>query len=283
MAELKDAFSTGVLKPSFIRRDCLYLKFENTGIMSNFRDIAPTGAVLVTGGAVRIGRAVAEMAADLGAPVVIHCNRSTDDANDVAAQIRQSGGTAAVVAADLTDSRATGALLSEAAKAVGRPIATLINNASIFESDRIESFSVEDFDRNMAVHARAPAQLAQALAAQLPADAAGAIVNLLDQKSYNPDASFFSYTISKFALRGLTEVLARAFAPRIRVNGVALGLTLPPPEMSDARFEELQARTPLGRGASPAEVVAAVRFLLETPSITGETIILDGGEHMGSG
>jgi len=244
---------------------------------------AGENAALVTGGAKRIGREIALMLAARGWPVVVHCNRSTDDAERTAAEIRAAGGAAAVAAADLADAAATGRLIDAAAAAIGRPVGCLVNNASIFEQDRVGTFDPADFDRNMAVHARAPAQLAQAMAAQRPAPAAGVIVNLLDQKSFNPDPGFFSYTISKFALLGLTQVLARALAPSIRVNGVALGLTLPPPEMTEARFRELHARAPLGSGAEVADVVDAVRFMVEAGRVTGETLIVDGGEHMGGG
>lgn len=241
---------------------------------------APTAA-LVTGGARRIGRAIAVALAETGRPVVVHCNASRQAAEETAADIVAAGGRAAVAAADLSDPAAAAELVPAAGRLIGGPIGCLVNNASIFENDRLSSFAPADFDRNMAVHARAPALLAQAMAAQSPAPATGVIVNLLDQKSFNPDPAFFSYTISKFALLGLTQVLARALAPDIRVNGVALGLTLPPPSLSGDRFRALQAETPLGQGASVADVVAAVRFLVETGGVTGETILVDGGEHMG--
>ncbi len=245
------------------------------------QNVGITGAALVTGGAKRIGRAIATMLAEAGWPVAVHCNGSIAAAEATVAEIVAAGGHAAIVPADLTDLDATDALVVQAAAALGRPIACLINNASIFEPDRLANFANADFDRNMAIHARAPAQLARAMAAQSPPILEGVIVNLLDQKSFNPDPSFFSYAISKYAMLGLTEVLARALAPRIRVNGVALGLTLPPPEMTEARFRELHARPPLGRGADVGDVVDAVKFLVEARRITGETIIVDGGEHMG--
>lgn len=222
------------------------------------------------------------MLAETGWPTVIHCNGSRAEAEALAAEISEGGGMAAVIQADLTDAKAAHGAIAAACRAIGQPVACLINNASIFEPDRPDDFAADDFDRNMAVHARAPALLAQAIAAQSPAVMDGVIVNLLDQKSFNPDPSFFSYTISKFALLGLTQVLARALAPAIRVNGVALGLTLPPPEMSADRFQELHSRAPLGQGAEPADAVAAIRYLIGAKKVTGETLIVDGGEHMGT-
>jgi len=238
-------------------------------------------AALVTGGGQRIGRAIALMLAAEGWPVAIHRRTSEAEAEATRRDIVDAGGQAAVVAADLTDPEAAAGLIEAASDAIGLPIGCLINNASIFKQDRLADFDAAAFDRNMAIHARAPALLAQAMAAQAPAPVQGVIVNLLDQKSFNPDTSFFSYTISKYALFGMTEVLARALAPGIRVNGVALGLVLPPPTMSAARFETLHARPPLGQGASVDDVVEAVRYLLRAKSVTGETIIVDGGEHLG--
>lgn len=240
------------------------------------------GAALVTGAALRIGKALALILAEHGAPVVIHYNGSQSAADRLVADIVGAGGKAASVQADLTDAGAAAALCDLASEAIGAPIACLINNASVFENDRPDSFTAADFDKNMAVHARAAALLAQAMQQALPMDMPGVIINMLDQKTFNPDPAFFSYTISKYALFGLTEVLARAYAPRTRVNGVALGLTLPPPSMSAERFAELQADRPLGSGASVEDVVAAVRFLISAEKTTGQVLCVDGGEHMGN-
>ncbi len=244
-------------------------------------DRLPTGAAMVTGGARRIGREIALTLARAGRPVVVHFNHSADDAALTVRAIEGLGGRAVAVTADLADADAAAGLIARASAAIGMPIDCLVNNASIFAYDRPRTFKSDDFDRNMAIHVRAPALLAQGLAAQRPKLTRGVIVNLLDQKSFNPDAAFFSYTISKHALLGLTHVLARALAPGIRVNGVALGMTLAPPGMSDEKFQEIQAGAPLGRGASPAEIARAVLFLIESEAVTGETLLVDGGEHMG--
>jgi len=238
------------------------------------------GAALVTGGGHRIGRATALMLATAGAPVIIHYNRSQIAAESLVAEIIGSGGRAAALPANLADAAAAAALCNQASQAIGGPIVCLINNASVFENDSPASFEADDFDTNMAIHARAAALIAQSMQNALPDNLPGVIINMLDQKVFNPDPTFFSYTISKYALFGLTEVLARAYAPRTRVNGVALGLTLPPPSMSPTRFAELQADRPLGSGASVEDVVDAVRFLVNAEKTTGQVICVDGGEHM---
>lgn len=238
------------------------------------------GAALVTGGARRIGREIACMLAATGWPVVIHYNTSRTEAEDAAEAIRKTGGRAMTLQADLTDAEATAALVPAAAKAIGASIGCLINNASAFENDSPTRFEPTDFDRNMAIHARAPAQLAAAMAEQKPAVADGVVINLLDRKSYNPDPGFFSYAVSKYALRGLTEILAKSLAPHIRVNAVALGLVLPPASMSAARAAELGQKTLLGRAADLADVLEAVRFLIEAESVTGQVMHIDSGERL---
>lgn len=240
------------------------------------------GAALVTGAAHRIGKALALMLAASEAPVVVHYNNSRKAAETVVAEIIDSGGRAAALPADLSDAAAATALCNQASDAIGAPIVCLINNASVFENDSPTSFKADDFDLNMAVHSRAAALLAQSMQNALPSEMHGVIINMLDQKTFNPDPAFFSYTISKYALFGLTEILARAYAPITRVNGVALGLTMPPPSMSPSRFAELQAGQPLGSGASVEDVVDAVRFLIGAEKTTGQVVCVDGGEHMGN-
>lgn len=244
-------------------------------------DPAPRGAALVTGGARRIGREIGLLLASDGWSVVVHCHSSTAEAEATAREMRQVGVRAEVLVADLTDAAASAALLPRAAAAIRAPITCLINNASIFQNDRFDRIDPVVFDRHMAIHARAPALLAGAMAQQSPQVENGVIINLLDQKSYNPDSTFYSYGLSKYALRGLTETLARTMAPCIRVNGIALGMVLPPPAMTAARAADLGSKTPLGKSAAVVDVLAAVRFLVETTGVTGEVIRVDGGEHMG--
>jgi NAD(P)-dependent dehydrogenase (short-subunit alcohol dehydrogenase family) len=234
---------------------------------------------LVTGAGVRLGRSIAETLASDGWFVAVHHNRSADGAAEVVDGITAAGGRAVAIAADLSDAAATERLIATADEATGG-LAVLVNNASLFQHDDLESLSAGAWDRHMAINLRAPALLARDFARRLPPDACGCIVNLLDQKLWNQNPDFLSYTISKVGLRGLTEILAQALAPRIRVCGIAPGLLLPSGKMSAARFRELHDRNPLGRGATLGEVVDAVRFAIATPGYTGQTIIVDGGESL---
>ncbi len=231
--------------------------------------------VLVTGGAKRLGRAVSIAAAGGGWNVAVHHRASQDAAAGVAEEIRAQGGLAAIVEADL-GSEAVG-LIQHAAERAHAPMQALVNCAAIFEHDVVETFSADRAAHHMQVNAFAPVVLAQALARQLPEDATGAVVNFLDFKLAQPYPDHLSYTMSKYALAGATELLARALAPRVRVNAVAPGYVLPAPGQPDADFARLHAQTPLERGATPEDVAAAALYLLEAPSVTGQTIYVDAG------
>lgn len=241
-------------------------------------DTAP--AALVTGGAARIGRAIALELAGAGWAVAVHYRASEEAARSVVAEIEAAGGRAAALRADLADEAAVAALLPEAAAALG-PVACLVNNASVFENDRIESLTREGWDEHMAVNLRAPAVLTQALAAALPDGAAGNIVNIVDQRVLNLTPYFQSYTISKTALWTLTQTTALALAPRIRVNAVGPGPVLPSPRQTQQQFDNQVARLPLGRRTAPEDVARTVRYILSMDSMTGQLIILDGGQHLG--
>ncbi|MBL8838135.1 MAG: SDR family oxidoreductase [Alphaproteobacteria bacterium] len=232
---------------------------------------------LVTGGAQRIGRAIVEMLAAEGHGVAIHFNRAGDKARALAAEIEGRGGRAVALGHDLARPDA-GTLVAAAAAALG-PLTVLVNNASLFERDDARSVTAESWDRHMAINARAPALLARAFAAQAPAGADCCIVNLLDQKLWNQNPDFFSYTASKVALHGLNTMLAMALAP-VRVCGVAPGLTLPSEKMSAESFARAHVQTPLHRGSTPADVAAAVRYLIAAPAVTGDVLIVDGGQHL---
>lgn len=236
-------------------------------------------AVLVTGAARRVGRAIAEALAADGWFVCIHCNRSVEDAAAVQAGIAARGGRAAVFTADLTDVAATERLVPEAAAASGG-LTALINNASLFDYDDPETLTAELWDRHMGANLRAPALLCRDFARALPTGETGCIINLLDQKLWNLNPDFLSYTISKVGLHGLTELLAMTYSPRIRVCGIAPGLLLPSGNMTQEAFARAHGRTPLGRGPEVSEIVAAVRFILATPSFDGQTITIDGGESL---
>ena len=235
---------------------------------------------LVTGAARRIGRALAVALAGEGVRVVLHHRRSGAEAVDLAAEIAAAGGRAWPLAADLADPEATAGLLPEAARLAGAPIRILINNASIFAQGDLAGTTVAAWDHNQAVNLRAPFQLAQALARDLPDGLTGNIINLNDIRALRPGPDHFPYTISKVGLHGLTRSLALALAPRIRVNELALGAVLPPAGAPESYVHTLRAEIPSGRFGSPDEVTAAVLYLLAGETLTGQTLYLDGGRHL---
>ena len=237
-------------------------------------------AALVTGGAQRIGRALVLALADSGYGVAIHYHRSGTAAAALAKDIIAAGGKAVALAADLADESAVARLLPAAEAALG-PIGVLVNNASIFGNDTVATATRESWDAHLAINLRAPFVLIQEFAARLPEDAGGAVVNLLDERVWNLTPYFVSYTLTKSALWTLTRTLALALAPRIRVNGIGPGPTLPSPRQSAEQFTDRVHAMPLKRGTSPAEVAAALRFILASPAMTGQMIALDGGEHLG--
>lgn len=194
--------------------------------------------------------------------------------------IEAFGGEAAAVQADLASAKETMGLMDSAAKALGQPVGLLVNNASIFEKDSAQDFSVAVWDAHQAVNLRAPAMLAQAYAAQLPAGAKGLIVNMIDQRVWKLNPQYFSYTASKSGLWTLTRTLAQALAPHIRVNAIGPGPTLANTHQTSEIFEKEATSTLLGNGPSLEEICAAVRFLLESPSLTGQMMALDGGQHL---
>lgn len=225
---------------------------------------------IVTGGAKRIGAAMARALAEDGWHVLIHYNRSKAEAEALAAQM----GNASVVGADLADPAAAEAIM--AALEGLPPPRLLVNNASRFVHDDISDFTPDGWAAHLDVNLRAPALLSRAFAARA---GEGLIVNLLDAKLASPNPDFFSYTISKIALAGLTELGARAFAPRIRVNAIAPSVTMVSGPQSRANFEKVHGLNALGRGVDVAEIVGALRFIIATPSLTGQTILLDGGQR----
>ena len=231
---------------------------------------APSHTAIVTGGAKRIGAALVRALAADGWHVLIHYNRSETEAKALAAEL----GNASIVQANLADPAAADAI---AAALDGLPPARLlVNNASIFVHDDIRDFSPESWATHLDVNLRAPALLSRAFAA---AAGEGLIVNMLDAKLHGPNPDFFSYTVSKYGLAGVTELAARAYAPNIRVCAIAPSVTMVSGPQSRANFESVHGLNALGRGVRVEEIVAALRFLIATPSITGHTILLDGGQR----
>jgi len=234
---------------------------------------------LVTGGAKRIGKAIVEDLAAHGFAVAIHCNRSRREAEALAEAIRKSGGRAAVLQADLTDPVATGALVAEAAGALG-PVGLLVNSASIFEDDSVQEFDPAVADRHFAIHVTAPAILARGFVQALPADGQGLIVNIVDQRVWRLTPRYFSYTLSKSALWVATRTMAQALAPRIRVNAIGPGPTLPSTRQDAKDFDAQVDGLILKRGPALPEFGATIRYLWEARSVTGQMIALDGGQHL---
>ena len=249
----------------------------------------PTGAIppppvpkaaLVTGGARRIGQALSLGLAADGYAVAVHHHNSQTEARKLVAEIEKAGGKAAALPADLADEAQVKRLLPQAEAALG-PIGVLVNNASVFENDLAPTVTRESWDRHLDVNLRAPFVLMQEFAARLPAEHGGVVVNMLDERVWNLTPYFVSYTLSKAGLWTLTQAMAMALAPRIRVNGIGPGPTLPSPRQSIEQFTTQYRAMPLQRGTSPAEIAAALRFILAAPAMTGQMIALDGGQHLG--
>lgn len=234
----------------------------------------------VTGGAKRLGRAIALKLAQSGWDVAIHCHSSRQDAEATAAEIRALGRRALVLQADLGQEAEVEKLIPAINRELG-PLTCLVNNASVFEMDKVDTATRDSWDRHMETNLRAPLVLSQAFAQQLPADGAGNIINMLDQRVWKLTPYFLSYTVAKMGLWTLTRTLALALAPKIRVNAIGPGPTLPSPRQSPEHFAAQSAAMPLGHGATPDEIAAAALYILSSPSMTGQMIALDGGEHLG--
>lgn len=234
---------------------------------------------IVTGAARRIGAAMARALAADGWHVVIHCNRSAADAEALQREIADAGGVARVIQADLADSASPARLIADAATR-GPPIGLLVNNASRFDYDTHLDFDVDGWTRHLDVNLRAPALLTQAFAKALPAGLNGLVVNMLDVKLFSLNPDFFTYTVSKYGLLGLTELSARALAPRVRVNGIAPAVTMVSGPQSRDNFAKAHTHNPLGRGVQVEEIVAALRFIVATPTFHGQVITLDAGQRL---
>lgn len=237
------------------------------------------GIALITGAAVRIGRALALDLATRGWRVGLHCHGSVAQAEDLAEKIRSDGGAAAVLPADLMDGASPAHLVRACVSALGIPT-LLVNNAALFLSDEVADLDQVQWDAQFAVNVRAPVFLAKAFAAELPADATGNVINIIDQRVWKPTPRYFSYTASKLALWGATRTLAQALAPRIRVNAIGPGPVLRNTHQTVEEFQAQCKATILGRGTTPQEIAAAIRFILDAPAMTGQMIALDGGQHL---
>ncbi|WP_417845323.1 SDR family oxidoreductase [Thalassospira povalilytica] len=235
--------------------------------------------VLITGAAKRIGRALSLDLARNGYDVALHCHHSRTDAESLAEEIRAFGRHACVISADLASEEDTHRIVREAQAALG-PIEVLINNASTFEYDDIQSATRESWDLHMEANLRAPFVLSQEFAKRLPDDVKGLIVNIIDQRVWNLNPHFVTYTLSKAGLWTLTQTLALALAPKIRVNAIGPGPALPSSRQTQDIFDQQCEKTPLKVGTNPQEICDAVRFFLAAPAITGQMLALDGGQHL---
>ena len=237
---------------------------------------------LVTGGAKRIGRELCLALARAGFDVAVHYGRSRHEAAQLVQELQKCNVRACAVQADLSDVNAVAGLMSQVKQQLGT-VGVLINNASVFEYDALTQpipLNLELFEQHWRTNTFAPMVLSQQLFQQLSSDAHGVIVNLLDQKLYNPNPDFLSYTLSKAALKEATVLAAQALAPRVRVVGIALGLSLPSGTQSVAAFNHVHQQTILNRGSTPHDVAQAMLFAISAHSMTGTVLHIDGGQHL---
>ncbi|AGI65920.1 putative short chain dehydrogenase [Octadecabacter antarcticus 307] len=244
-------------------------------------------AALVTGGAARLGKAMSLYLAARGYDVAVHYNSNADAAATVAAQC---GGKSVAIHADLLDEAQTSDLLPNASRLLGQPITVLINNASIFEYDTVQTATKDSWDRHIGSNLRAPFFLTQALAQQAPyaqidengEPFAGAlVVNMIDQRVRKLTPEFMTYTIAKMGLWAFTQTAAMGLAPHVRVNAIGPGPTLQGARQSDDHFAHQRANTVLGRGANPSDITVALGYFLDAPAVTGQLLCVDGGQHIG--
>lgn len=242
--------------------------------------VAPVAQVaLVTGAGRRIGRAIAIGLARAGWDIAVHYRQSEDDARATAREVKALGRRAALLACDLTDETAVRALLGRAIDTLG-PVGCVVNNASQFEYDSAADFSPALLAAHMQANVSAPILLAQALHAATPAGSQACVINLLDQKLFNMNPDYLSYTLSKAALHTATTMLAQALAPTVRVAAVAPGLTMVSGEQTEGGFEKAHQATPLGQSSTPQDIVDAVCYLAGARAVTGATLLVDGGQHL---
>ena len=238
---------------------------------------------LITGGGKRIGRAIATALAADGWFVHIHYNQSAAEAEETLGAVTDAGGAGRAVRADLEDTASVEGLVADCA-AAGPPLGLLVNNAALFEYDTGATVTADSWERHQRINLKAPLLLARDFAALIPEGGPeggeACIVNLIDNKVFALNPDFLSYTVTKVALRGLTEALAMAYAPRLRVCGIAPGITLISGAQTPASFERAHGMNPVERGCSLDQIVGALRFILATPSFTGQIITIDGGQSL---
>ena len=245
---------------------------------------------LVTGAGKRLGRAMALDLARQGYDVAVHYSSSQEAATDVVAQIEAMGRRAVALRADLLDETQIETLVPQATEALGGSLSLLINNASIFEYDTLATATRTGWDRHMQSNLRAPFVLTQMMAANVPEpgiDAqgepqpSGLVVNMIDQRVRKLTPEFMTYTLAKMGLWAFTQTAAQALAPRVRVNAIGPGPTLQGHRQSEDHFKRQRQATILGRGANESDILAALGYLINAPSVTGQLLCVDGGQHLG--
>ena len=249
-----------------------------------------SGAALVTGAGQRLGRAMALSLGARGYDVAVHYNSSASAAEDVAGEIRAMGAKAVAVQADLTVEAEMQTLVSDASKALGQPLTLLVNSASIFEYDNIETATRESWDRHLESNLRAPFVLTQTFAAQAPEPDIGGdfseptaralVINMIDQRVRKLTPEFMTYTIAKMGLWALTQTSAQALGPKVRVNAIGPGPTMQGARQSREHFVNQRNATVLERGADPDAIVHALHYFIDAPAVTGQLICVDGGQHL---
>ncbi len=260
-------------------RQVCHLAAMTASALTRHPDSYPRTA-LVTGGAQRIGLAICRSLAAAGWDLAVHHNRSEAAARALVAEVEAGGGRAIALAADLAEESETADLVPRAVEALG-PLGLLVNNAAVYESDRVDTATRASWDFHMEINLRAPFRLTQAFAEALPQDAGGLVINILDERVLNLTPNFATYTVSKSGLWTLTRSLAMALAPRIRVNGIGPGYAMPERGQERTEWERAAALMPLGRGTDPDEICATLQFLIAAKSVTGQMVALDGGQHLG--
>ena len=250
-----------------------------------------SGAALVTGAAKRLGREMALYLAGRGLDVVVHYNGSEAEAREVVDLCREAGVKAEAVQADLTNEAAMQALVPDAVRAIGGPLTVLVNSASIFEHDTVETATRESWDRHLESNLRAPFVLTQRFAEQAPEPEIGGrwneptaravIVNMIDMRVRKLTPEFMSYTIAKSAIWTLTRTSAQALAPKVRVNAIGPGPTMQGVRQSETHFENQRKATIMRRGADPSDITHALGYFLDAPAVTGQLLCIDGGQHLG--
>lgn len=248
-----------------------------------------SGAALITGGAQRLGAAMTRYLALRGYAVAIHYNSSSAAADALVEELAAQGAQAVALQADLLQEDATETLVARATEALGQPLTCLVNNASIFEYDTLQTATRQSWERHIGSNLRAPFVLMQAFAAQAPEAARDAngepratalVVNMVDQRLRKLTPEFSTYTIAKMGLWALTQTAAQGLAPAIRVNAIGPGPTLQGSRQSESHFARQRENTVLQRGANPADITAALGYFLDAPAVTGQLLCVDGGQHL---